>query len=105
MELEPVTISPPVRRSLIVFFFSLPQFCRERMPSIEDNDRDCRTDQAPAEDPDPGELPESEMRKQDGHECEPEFDDGEPERHCHDQARLPVSAVDGGHDEHTVRQV
>src|SRR5213083_2863951 len=39
-------------RSVIVFFFSLRQLCRERMPSREDDDRDCRTDQAPAEDPD-----------------------------------------------------
>src|SRR5438876_10522897 len=53
--------------SLIVFFFSLPKLCHQRMSSSEDDDRDCHTEQAPAEDADPGELPESEMRKQDGH--------------------------------------
>src|SRR5438105_6594520 len=87
-------------RSLIVFFFSFPQVCRERMPSREDDDRDCRTDQAPAEDPDPGELPESELRKQDSHQCEHEFYDGKPERHGHDQTRLPRRAVDAGPDDH-----
>src|SRR5437660_5337362 len=92
-------------RSLIVFFFSFPQLCRERMHSREDDDRDCRTDQAPAEDPDPGELPESEMRKQDSHQCEHEFYDGKPERHGHDQTRLPRRAVDAGHDDHAVREV
>src|SRR5213592_2469841 len=49
--------------SLIVFFFSLPKLCRQRMPSSEDDDRDGRTDQAPAEAADPGELPESHIRE------------------------------------------
>src|SRR5947208_3130393 len=49
--------------SLIVFFFGLPELCRERMPSSEDDDRDGRTDQAPTEDSDPGELPESHIRE------------------------------------------
>src|SRR5207249_3108429 len=70
------------RRSVIVFFFSLPHLCRQRMPSSEDDDRDCRTDQTPAKDSDPGELPESEMRKQDRDQREHEFDDREPEGHA-----------------------
>src|SRR2546427_9622180 len=49
--------------SLIVFFFGLPELCRERMPASEDDDRAGRTEQAPAEDSDPGELPESHIRE------------------------------------------
>src|SRR5436189_1895636 len=49
--------------SLIVFFFGLPELCRERMPSSEDDDRDGSTDPAPPEDSDPGELPESHIRE------------------------------------------
>src|SRR5256885_4547295 len=51
--------------SLIVFFFSLPKLCHDPMASSDYDDRDCHTEQAPAEDSDPCDLLESENRKQD----------------------------------------
>src|SRR5207247_7292221 len=51
------------RHSVTVFFFSLQHLCRQQMPSSEDNDRDCRTDQTTAKDSDPCEIPESALRE------------------------------------------
>src|SRR5213593_1256816 len=90
----------------LFFFFRLRllQALPQGVPPRQHHERDDGSNQVPAQNPDPGELPKTDLREQHREHGEPELEDEEGECGAEDQARLERRAVHHGDGRYAVRQ-
>src|SRR5881296_3015836 len=91
--------------SLALCFFGTADLGREWVASRQQREGDRHPEQVRAENANPGELSETEMRQQHGQHREGQLYDQESERHRDHETRHSGSAVDRRHDHDAVQDV